>query len=227
MGDGPPADTPPMADVRRTAGHPSVYPPSDDSFALVDALAAEGAWLAGRRPQVCLEVGCGSGYVVCTLALLLESWGLRPAVFGTDRNPEAVRCARETLGNHGVGHRVELVVSDLFRNVGPALAGAVDLLVFNPPYVPTPPEEVAGGGIYAAWAGGERGREVIDAFLAEAPRVLSASGCVYMIAIAQNDPEEILAVMRGRGFAGANVLTRKADEEVISVLKFWRGAGDA
>lgn len=34
------------------------------------------------------------------------------------------------------------------------------MLVFNPPYVPTGPEEMASSGIEAAWAGGRDGREV-------------------------------------------------------------------
>lgn len=39
--------------------------------------------------------------------------------------------------------------------------------IFNPPYAPTPHEEVNRGGIASAWAGGDRGRVVIDRVLAQ------------------------------------------------------------
>ena len=45
------------------------------------------------------------------------------------------------------------------------ISGTVDVLVFNPPYVPTPSDEVGSHGIEAAWAGGTDGREVIDKFI--------------------------------------------------------------
>lgn len=41
----------------------------------------------------------------------------------------------------------------------------VALQVCNPPYVPTPEAEVSRGDIAAAWAGGDRGRNVLDSLL--------------------------------------------------------------
>ena len=100
------------------------------------------------------------------------------------------------------------------------------MLLFNPPYVPTPPDEVGGTGIEAAWAGGEDGREVIDRVLPVASRFLSASGVFYLLVVRENRPADIAAIMQERwNFRCTTVLSRVARNERLSVLKFWRGAG--
>lgn len=48
--------------------------------------------------------------------------------------------------------------------------------------------QVGSRGIEAAWAGGERGREVTDRFLPAVAQLLSTEGLFYLITIAENDP---------------------------------------
>ncbi len=63
------------------------------------------------------------------------------------------------------------------------------MLLFNPPYVPTPEEEVERGGIAAAWAGGWKGRRVIDRLIPLVPELLSSSGEMLMVTVPDNDPQ--------------------------------------
>lgn len=84
---------------------------------------------------------------------------------------------------------MDVLQDDLLRALMPRLHGAVDILVCNPPYVPTPDHEVARGGIAAAWAGGNRGRVVVDRLLPLVPQVLSPRGVFYLVTVPENDPQ--------------------------------------
>ncbi|EAN80475.1 hypothetical protein, conserved [Trypanosoma brucei brucei TREU927] len=77
-----------------------------------------------------------------------------------------------------------------------------DVILFNPPYVPTTMEELqsAEAGkdlITAAWCGGPRGRVVVDRFISKLPSFLSSRGVCYIVAIRENDVEELMEVIRG------------------------------
>ncbi|XP_040836623.1 methyltransferase N6AMT1 [Ochotona curzoniae] len=190
-----------------------VYEPAEDTFLLLDALEAAAAELAGV--EICLEVGSGSGVVSAFLASLI---GPRALYMCTDINPEAAACTLETARCNRV--HIQAIITDLVEGLLPRLKGKVDLLVFNPPYVVTPPEEVGSHGIEAAWAGGRSGREVMDRFFPVASELLSPGGSFYLVTIKENNPEDILKTMKTKGLHGTIALSRQAGQEVLSVLKF-------
>lgn len=210
------------ADVRRVPHDPEVYDPCDDSFALVDALLSDQAHLKRLAPGLCVEIGCGSGYVVASLALILGA-DSGAQFLATDLSPRAAEVAQQTLAAHAV--TADVIVTDLVGGLEGRLAGSVDVLLFNPPYVPTPEEDVGCPGITASWAGGERGRTVINRALELVDSLLSWRGWFYLVTLTANDPGEICRDMRKLGFASRIVIQRYTEEESLHVLKFWREGG--
>lgn len=211
-----------IAQIRLVSSHPEVYEPCDDSFALVDALLADRTHLLEHQPAICMEVGCGSGYVITSLAIMLGQEGDGHHYFATDINPHAVRVTCETLEAHGV--HAEVICGDIGAGLERRLEGMVDVMVVNPPYVPTPEDEVGYDGIASAWAGGENGRRVIDRILPVADKLSSAKGWLYMVTLTANNPFQICKVMMEKGYASRIVVQRSTEEESLHVIKFWRDA---
>ncbi|XP_064597642.1 methyltransferase N6AMT1-like isoform X2 [Liolophura sinensis] len=165
-----------------SADYQNVYEPAEDSFVLLDALEKEAEYLKNLGPSVCLEVGLGSGICVTFLGQLLGSGCL---YVGTDINPQAAKVSHQTAQRNGVS--LEPVITDLVSALSPRLHGCVDVMIFNPPYVVTPSEEVGGTGIEASWAGGIKGREVTDRLLPDVNKLLSPGGAFYLLIIKEND----------------------------------------
>jgi release factor glutamine methyltransferase len=117
-----------VASVGLTVWNSDVYEPSDDSFTLVDALEMCAAQWKDRPPRTCVEIGCGSGYVICSLALMLKQLHISSALLATDISKEALKATQQTLHNHGVDH-VELVHTDLLSGVIHKLQHSIDILV--------------------------------------------------------------------------------------------------
>ncbi|XP_020851694.1 methyltransferase HEMK2 isoform X1 [Phascolarctos cinereus] len=190
-----------------------VYEPAEDTFLLLDALEAQAEELMGI--EICLEIGSGSGIVSAFLASII---GPQALYMCTDINPKAADCTLETALCNKV--HIQPIITDLAKGLLPRLFKKVDLLVFNPPYVVTPSEEVGSHGIEAAWAGGRNGREVMDRFFPLVADLLSPEGFFYLVTIKENNPDEIMETMKKYGLQGKIVLSRQAGQEILSVLKF-------
>lgn len=195
-----------------------VYEPAEDSFLLIDTLEKDADLLRRSRPAVCLEVGSGSGVVSAFLASLA---GPDAFYLCTDLNPAAAECTAETSRRNNLN--LQPVLTDLTECLLPRLKGMVDVLLFNPPYVVTPSEEVGSHGIEASWAGGKRGREVMDRFFPMVSQLLSQQGLFYLVTVSDNNPEEILSLLSESGLRGEVCLSRQAGREKLSILRFSKG----
>lgn len=146
---------------------PGVFAPISDTWLLAAAMREQ---IVGPRATV-LDVFTGSG----ALAIAAARRGARH-VTAVDISRRAVLTARLNARLNGV--RVEALRSDLFSAVSHR---RFDVIVANPPYVPTPGEVDDPRGPRRAWDGGDDGRALLDRLLAEAPEHLRPGGILLVV----------------------------------------------
>lgn len=175
--------------------HPQVYSPEADTYLLLDAILQE--IVPGER---ILEVGAGSGYIASRIPG-------RGQVLATDLNPFAVREAK------AVG--LEVARADLLDGI----RGPFDLVIFNPPYLPTSEEERIDDWLERALDGGKDGRDVISRFAGQVYRVLAPGGRVLILVSSLTGIPEVIALFEESGFQVRIVASRNVFGEDLVVLK--------
>jgi release factor glutamine methyltransferase len=232
-----------------------VYEPAEDSFLLLDTLSSdsEKAFLQERFKDVAplvVEVGIGSGVVIAfSNAQARHLFGSTAVITtGADLNHHACQATNVTVrkadmendATHGLF--LGSVRADL---VAPWRYGAIDVLIFNPPYVPTPDlppvptpstEESSHSSattfeqdsyfLSLSYAGGKDGMETTDRLIDALPYALSTRGCAYVLLCAQNKPEEIKRRIRDLGppWRAETVGSsgKQAGWEKLQIVRIWR-----
>ncbi|MDI6901195.1 MAG: peptide chain release factor N(5)-glutamine methyltransferase [Anaerosomatales bacterium] len=160
---------------------PGVFIPRPETEVLVDeALAAVDA-LAEKGAPLVVDLCTGSGCVAVSIAYERE----RACVHATDVSAAAVEAARRNALHAGVDNRVQVVHGDLFEPLPRDRAGHVDVIVSNPPYIPSAdlpdlPAEVLGFEPGAALDGGPDGLSVARRIWDEATRWLRPGGTLAL-----------------------------------------------
>lgn len=139
-------------------------------------------------PRTAFDLGTGTG----VLAAVLARRGVERVV-ATDINPRALVCARENAHRLGLTRRIELA--------GPALypEGRADLVVCNPPWLPSRPTSVLERGVYDPHSA------MLHAFLGDLISHLAPGGQGWLILsdlaehLGLRSRRDLLAVIEGAG----------------------------
>ncbi|KAL7792966.1 methyltransferase domain-containing protein [Trichoderma ceciliae] len=242
-----------------------VYEPAEDSFLLLDTLSSatetqflHDAFSQASSPKAVpfvVEIGTGSGLVLAFITAHANTlFGTAQILTaGVDMNAFACRATTKTVakaqadsaaegrGNERThGFYLGSVMGDL---AAPWRKQSVDVLVFNPPYVPTsempcrpetftdhlPARTSFDDDSYLlslSYAGGRDGMETTDRLVGALPEILSPRGCAYILLCAQNKPEELKTRIQAFGpewkafTVGSSGKT--AGWEKLQIVRIWR-----
>jgi release factor glutamine methyltransferase len=158
----------------------------------------------GHRDAVVVDLGTGSG----AIALALEAELPDATVWATDASEDALAVATANVAGIAAT-RVRCALGHWFDALPDALAGTIDLVVANPPYVrddelATLSPEVRDHEPRRALVSGPTGLEAIEELLDAAPRWL-APHSVFVCEIAPLQADAAQARARAAGFTGVEV----------------------
>ncbi|KAB8235249.1 S-adenosylmethionine-dependent methyltransferase [Aspergillus alliaceus] len=254
----------------------TIYEPSEDSYLFLDTLSSpsESAWLTRRFEKssspdqstaspLVIEIGTGSGVVLGFVAANSQIiFGRRDILpLGIDVNRNACVATRETANkaikerqsnNEGSTGQKTAYLSSVMADLGSSIRpGSVDVLLFNPPYVPSEElprlpsvteQDVDETGmsklakferdsyfLSLTYAGGRDGMETTDRLLEEIPGLLDPRrGVAYVLFCAQNRPQEVKERIRawGDGWQAETVGNSgvQAGWEKLVIVRIWREA---
>ncbi|HVL88614.1 MAG TPA: peptide chain release factor N(5)-glutamine methyltransferase [Actinomycetota bacterium] len=180
---------------------PGVFCPRPETE-VTAARAIARARERGPRPCV-VDVCAGSGPIALSVAAEVPN----ARVFATEISPAARGWALRNLARTGL--RVTLLPGDLFDPLHPALGGAVDVIVSNPPYIPqgaieSLPDEVRRYEPREALTGGADGLDVVMRLIGDAPRWLTHGGWLVM-EVGEEQAERIAKVLAAAGYDSVEI----------------------
>lgn len=174
--------------------------PEQDTEVLVETALGELKRRGpGEAPLRILDLCTGSGCILLSLLHELRNAG----GLGTDLSEEALEAARENAVRLGLQEKAAFRQGDLWEPVGDE---RFDLIVSNPPYVPTDviptlEPEVRCGEPYAALDGGEDGLVFYRRILKEAAGHLKPSG-IIIVESGFDEAAQISALMQDQKLRG-------------------------
>lgn len=153
-----------------------------------------------------VEIGCGSGCVSCAIAYEIP----HVHVIATDISPVACQVTGENVANLSLESKVDVVQCDMGGTLDPALMGTIDVVVSNPPYIPTGvckelDAEVRSYEPMLALDGGADGLDLARRLMGFAARALRPGG-LLALELFEGHMNEAAELAREAGFAQVRIL---------------------
>lgn len=178
-----------------------VYQPERDTYLLLKCALADA-----KPADTILEIGTGSGLIAHEMSKISKK------TFAVDINPHACIAAKK-LG-------VEVIRSDLFSAL--KTDPKFTLVLFNPPYLPTRPEERIDDWLEYALDGGTDGRSTIEKFADGLAAVMDRYGRCLLLISSLTGINEVAAYFKSKGFISIVIAEERVEDETLYVLRISR-----
>ncbi|ETA67058.1 HemK-related putative methylase [Methanolobus tindarius DSM 2278] len=175
-----------------------VYEPAEDSYLLADTaldLVKDGMNV--------LEIGTGTGFVSAVLKA-----NRTISLIATEISPIAAKCAKS--------NGIEVIRTDMF--CGLKGKKQFDIVIFNPPYLPTSNEEKVPGWLNYAFDGGLDGRKDVEPFMQQVGNYLKPQGFILMLISSLTGIDEVIEEMGKHSFKAEVIASEKCSFENLVVI---------
>ncbi len=190
--------------------------PRPETEVLVSAALAA---LPAEELHVAADICTGSGCIACSLAYERPECN----VVATDISPDALALARENAQNLALEQRISFYQGDLGAAVPQELMGGFDLVISNPPYIPTAvldslDREVTAFEPTLALDGGQDGLELFRPLTLWAHDALRSGG-VYAVELHETCLDAAQEFALQCGFATCEIVRDLADKPRVLVAQ--------
>jgi len=181
------------------------YLPSDDTFLLLDTLKKEIT--NNNKYNKALELGFGSGVISLYIYDFVNN------IDCSDINLEVINYFKEVKKKYNL-EKINVIHSDLFENI----SNKYDLIIFNPPYVPS--EEINRKDTSClATDGGTNGTKIINKFINNLNKVFKKESVCYLLISSLNNIKDVEKLCKENNFRVKIINRKKLFFEELIILK--------